>query len=83
MDEKSKSPISLVADLLATMTERALEAERKRDEAKEEAENWYRHYMNKDTQLKEAEAKLAAEIEAHRDTRQALQQSLGTSEVWR
>ena len=83
MDDKSKSPISLMADLLATMTERALEAERMRDEAKEGAEDWYRYYQEKDAQLKETKARLAEEIKAHRETRQALQKALETPEVWR
>ena len=60
MNDKTKSPIALVADLLATMTERAMEAERQRDASKEDAENWYRLYLTKDEQLKAAEAKLTA-----------------------
>lgn len=43
MDEKIKSPIELMADLLATMTARAVEAERQRDEAQKSSDEWYQH----------------------------------------
>lgn len=60
MDEKTKSPIARMADMLAEMTERAVEAERQRDAAQQDANNWYRLYLDKETQFKDAEAKLAA-----------------------
>ena len=60
MNEKPKSPIARMADMLAEMTERAVEAERQRDAAKEDANNWYRLCLDKDAQLKAAEEKLAA-----------------------
>ena len=43
MNEKTNSPISILADTLAEMTERAMEAERQRDAAKEDATNWYQN----------------------------------------
>lgn len=58
MNDITKSPIELIADLLATMTARAVEAERQRDEAKQHSDEWYQNWKNKDTALKEAEAKL-------------------------
>ena len=60
MDEKTKNPIALILDLLAEMTERAMEAERQRNAAKKDADNWYRLYLDKDAHLQAAEAKLAA-----------------------
>ena len=60
MDEQTKSPIALMADMLAEMTERAVEADRHRAAAEKNADNWYRLYLDKDAQHKETEAKLAA-----------------------
>ena len=60
MDEKTKSPIALMAELLATMTERAVEAERQRDSYREGYDYWFQQYQRKDEQLKAAEDKLAA-----------------------
>ena len=76
MNEKTKSPISILADALAAMTERAMEAERQRDAAKEDTENWYHLYQQKDKRLLETMEKLTAEIEQHKKTRQALQYAL-------
>ena len=59
MDEKTKSPITLMAEALAKMTERAIEAERERDDANNRANNWYQICQGKDAQLQAAEAKLA------------------------
>lgn len=80
MDEKSKSPIELMADLLATMTARAVEAERQRDEAQKSSDEWYQHWQDKDAALKEAEAKLADEIAEHQATRQQLREALKNQE---
>ena len=44
MDEKTKTPIELMADLLATMTARAIEAERQRDEAEKSSDEWYQNW---------------------------------------
>lgn len=75
-EEREKTPIELMADLLATVTARAVEAERQRDEARKSSDEWYRNWQHKDEQLKETEAKLAAEIEEHQSTRQALREAL-------
>ena len=64
MNENTKSPVQLMADLLGEMTQRALDAERERDEAR------------KDAELKEAQAKLSAEIEEHQRTRDKLREAL-------
>lgn len=47
MLQSTKTPIERMADLLAEMTERAAEAERQRDAAKADAEQWYQNYRNK------------------------------------
>lgn len=80
MGENQKTPIELVADLLATMTERAAEAERQAAEARKSSDDWYQHWQTKDKQLKEAEEKLAAEIKEHQSTRQALREALDTAQ---
>lgn len=75
-EEHAKSPIELMADLLATMAARAVEAERQLDEARKSSDEWYQNWQRKDAQLKEVEAKLAEEIEEHQSTRQALREAL-------
>lgn len=80
MDEKTKTPIELMADLLATMTARAIEAERQRDEAEKSSDEWYQNRQAKDAALKEAEAKLRAEIGEHQETRRQLREALNNQE---
>ena len=74
MDKETKSPLDLVTELLAVMTARAVEAERQRDEAQKSSDEWYNNWQNKDAQL--TEAKLAAEIAEHQNTRQQLREAL-------
>ena len=80
MDKKTKTPIELMADLLATMTARAIEAERQRDEAEKSSDEWYQNWQRKDAELKEAEAKLHAEIGEHQETRRQLREALNNQE---
>lgn len=80
MDEKTKTPIELMADLLANMTARAIEAERQRDEAEKSSDEWYQNWQAKDAALKEAEAKLRAEIGEHQETRRQLREALNNQE---
>lgn len=80
MDKKTKTPIELMADLLATMTAHAIEAERQLDEAKKSSDEWYQHWQDKDAALKEAEAKLRAEIGEHQETRRQLREALNNQE---
>lgn len=75
-EEREKTPIELMAELLATMAVRAVETERQRDEATKSSNEWYQNWQRKDAQLKETEAKLAAEIEEHQNTRKALREAL-------
>ena len=79
-EKKNRSPIGIMAGALAAMTERAYEAERQRDAAKEDADNWYQLYMTRDMELKNAEAKLAAEMAEHKKTRNALQRALAPTQ---
>ena len=79
-EETKKNPIGLVTDLLADMTTRAVEAERQRDEAQKSSDEWYAYYQKKIEELKETEAKLAAEITEHQNTRQQLREALNNQE---
>lgn len=76
MNENTKSPVQLIADLLGEMTQRALDAERERDEASRSSDEWYQNWQRKDAELKEAQTKLSAEIEEHQRTRDRLRESL-------
>ena len=62
MNEKTTTPIEHMAYMLAKMTEIAIEAERQRDAAKNDAEQWYQNYLRKDAQLEEVEVELTAQI---------------------
>lgn len=79
-EETKKNPIQSVTDLLAEMTARAVEAERQRDEAQKSSDEWYAYYQKKTEELKELEAKLAAETEEHQKTRQQLREALNNQE---
>lgn len=76
MNENTKSPVQLMADLLGEMTQRALDAERERDEARQSSDEWYQNWQRKDAELKEAQTKLSAEIEEHQRTRDRLREAL-------
>ena len=79
-EETKKNPIQLVTELLAEMAARVVEAERQRDEAQKNSDEWYAYYQKKTEELKELEAKLAAEIEEHQKTRQQLREALNNQE---
>jgi hypothetical protein len=66
-----------MAALLAEMTERATEAERQRDAAKEDAQNWYSLYHDKDVLLKRAEAALSEQIKENEELRSAVREYIG------
>ena len=76
MDEQIKTPLDLMAELLAKMTARAMEAERQRDEAEKRGAEWYEGWKRKDARLQEVECTLAAEITEHSKTRKALKEML-------
>ena len=79
-EETKKNPIQLVTELLAEMTARVVEAEQQRDEAQKNSDEWYAYYQKKTEELKELEAKLAAETEEHQKTRQQLREALNNQE---
>lgn len=79
-EETKKNPIQLVTELLAEMTARAVEAEQQRDEAQKDSDEWYAYCQKKTEELKEMEAKLAAETEEHQKTRQQLREALNNQE---
>lgn len=51
MDNQEHTPIELMAQLLADMTERAMNAERERDAERENSNEWYRLYKSKSEEL--------------------------------
>ena len=72
MNEKTKTPIETLVALLAEMTERATEAERQIDAAKEESSAWAGYYL--DECAKSAELK--SELEAQRKENEELRSSI-------
>ena len=67
MDKQKNTPIELMAQLLAEMTERAMNAERERDAERENSNEWYRSYKTKSEELTKTKAELEAtkaELEA-------------------
>lgn len=72
MDEKRKTPIESMAALLAEMTERAMEAERERDAAKDDAEQWYQSYLRKTTELSGMIARFDAQAKENEELRSAI-----------
>lgn len=78
MNEKTRTPIESMAALLAEMTERAMEAERQRDAAKEDADEWYRNYLRKNTELSEMSALLAAQRKENAELRSSISEYIDT-----
>ena len=70
------TPIEILSYALASMTERALEAERERDTAKKRADEWYRSWKSKDVEAKELQAMLSAEIKGHGRTKAELEEAV-------
>lgn len=69
MDANTKNPIEILTETLATMTARAVEAERERDAAIASSNDWYSMYQRKDEEL-------GKEKEAHAATKKELQDLL-------
>lgn len=76
MKEDKKTPIEILSDALASMTERALEAERERDSAKKRADEWYQSWKRKDEEAKELQTMLSAEIKGHGKTKAELEEAV-------
>ena len=79
MNEDKNNPIRQLTSFLADLIIRLTNTERELDEARKSSDEWYQHWQRKDAELKEAQAKLAEEIEAHQQTRKALREALETS----
>lgn len=80
MDENKNHPVRKLTALLADLIIQQVETERQLKEANKSSDDWYQNWQRKDAQLKETEAKLAAEIEEHQRTREALREALETAE---
>lgn len=80
MDENRNHPVRKLTDLLADLIIQQVETERQLKEANKSSDDWYQNWQRKDAQLKETEEKLAAEIEEHQRTREALREALETTE---
>lgn len=74
--EYENSPIHIMAEALANMTTRAINAERQLADALSSSDYWREKWQEKDRQLTKIEAKLAAEIKEHQNTQQALREAL-------
>lgn len=58
MDKQEHTPIELMAQLLANMTERAMNAERERDAERENSNEWYHLYKSKGEELSAVKTEL-------------------------
>lgn len=79
MNEKTteqKSPIYILTEALAAMTIRAETAERERDAAKKDSDNWYDIFQKRDAEMKKLTEALAAEMADHQRTRCELDDAL-------
>lgn len=75
-----KNAITILAEALADMTTKAVEAEQKAAAEKQRADEWYRYYQTKEAAANELSDKLAAEIQEHQQTKQRLCEALGGKE---
>lgn len=78
MNEKTTTPIEAMANLLAEMTERAIEAENERVAAREDAQQWYQNYLRKDAQLSEIKAELEAQRKENEELRSTISEYIET-----
>lgn len=78
MEEKISVIYSITATL-AEVTEKALQLERELSKSREQEDLWYRKYKQACKELDDTKGRLAAEIENHEDTRQALRDCLETA----
>lgn len=76
MSNHEKTPIELLTDALAAMTERAIRAEKERDDTKTRNLEWYKRWETKDREHKETQAALAAEIREHQTTKAELGEAM-------
>lgn len=71
------TPIKLLTDLLAEMTERALKAEQELSAEKERADLWYKQTLKQKETIEEAKMLLEQEIENHQQTVKRLRELEG------
>ena len=81
MSNETKKPIELLTDMLATMTERAMAAEKERDDANARSLEWYRNFEKKEKDFKEMQEILSAEIREHQKTKAELEEALHAVDV--
>ena len=74
MDENKDHPVRKLTDHLADLIIQLTETKRQLEEATKSSEDWYQNWQFKDAQLKETEAKLAAEKEAHEKLKEKLRE---------
>jgi len=75
MEEKT-CVIYQITATLASITEEALQLERELSKSREQEDLWYRKYTQACKELDDTKGRLAAEIENHENTRQALRDYL-------
>lgn len=80
MNTHEKTPIELLTDALAAMTERAIRAEKERDDLKTRNLEWYKRWEAKDREHKETQGMLAAEIKEHQATKAKLDEAIDVIE---
>lgn len=71
---ETKTPLQLLTETLAAMTERAMKAEAERDEANTKRLEWYKSWERKDHEHKQTQAALASEIREHEKTKAELEE---------
>lgn len=81
MENNTRKPIELLTDMLATMTERAMKAEKERDEANARSLEWYRKWEQREKDYKEMQGILSAEIEEHQRTKSNLEEAVHAVDV--
>lgn len=69
---ENKTPLQVLTDTLAAMTERAMNAEKERDKLKARSLDWYKSWERVDKAHKETQAALAEEIREHQKTKAEL-----------
>lgn len=69
MNENDKSLQDTLAEMLATVTARAIRAEQEKEEALKQAAEWYKRWEAKNAEIEKLKADLAAEKEEHDYTR--------------
>lgn len=80
METKSTDTIYIVTKALADVTARAIQAEREVIKAQRESAEWYSNWQRKNAELEDVKGRLAAEIENHQNTMQALKKAQEAAE---